>query len=133
MPNTTGIAGAFVRALEGPDEVPDFPRREDGTLTYRGEAIDKTEEEGSRKEASRIVLNKLKELWQSDTDELVGKTFYGRIGHKGEYANIITCRWDLPADAELVDPSDFRFTPTVAGMKEDKADDNGEAPRARRG
>jgi len=112
-PNTLGIAASFLRAILGEDDVPYFPRRIDGQLTYRGEPIDKKQEEACRKEATKIQMNALLAIATGDDDALVGAVFFGLVVHKGEYANIKVVRGEPPTDAELVDPDNFRYTPTL--------------------
>lgn len=104
----TGMAMQFLASVFD-EEVFTFPRKIDGVLTYKGEEIDKEDEEECRKDAVKRMLNKCKELW-ADPTLLLDCVFYGEVIQNGDYVNIKGIRAELGTDKdgnpiELVDLS----------------------------
>lgn len=108
-PNTAGICGSALQAIYGEEEYPSPPRRVDGSLVFKGEEIDRTEEQDAKEEVNDLVFTKLAELWEDPEELTADYIFFGKVEHDatGEWANIRTLRETLPDDAELVEPGSF--------------------------
>jgi hypothetical protein len=103
-PNTAGICHGFLMAIY--DDMPDYPRMVDGTLTYNGEAIDREDENACRQEVTKEVFERLNALWE-DPDALLDEAVYGQVHINGQYVNVKNIRAELPEDAELVPASEM--------------------------
>lgn len=112
-PNTAGLCHAKLMAIFGEDEIPDYPRVVDGVLTYKGEEIQKVDEQAYREEVTALVFHKLQELWQDPTP-LVDQAFFAKKIQNGEFSNLTTPRAVLPDGVELVARSSWEAVTTPA-------------------
>lgn len=126
-PNTAGLCHAKLLALFGEDVIPDYPRVVDGVLQYKGEEIEKAEEGEIRQEVTKLVFEKLQELW-ADPSTLVDQAFYGKKVQNGDYSNISTPRSALPDGMQLVPRDEWEKAPEVKAKTNGHAAKNGKAP-----
>lgn len=104
-PNTTGIVVSALVAMEIKGIV-DYPRTIDGQLMYKGEVIEKAEQDDARVEVTQLALDKILALYD-DPSELVDCAFYAQVIEKDGYTNIGSMRAELPDGVELVPAEQF--------------------------
>lgn len=114
-PNTIGLCHGFLMALY-PDEIDDYPRFSDGALRFKGEEIEKAEEENYREEVTKQVTDKLEQLWLDPTP-LVDEVFYAELFQNGDFSNIKSIRPELPDGAKLVARGQFMNTSATVPAK----------------
>ena len=73
-PDTMGLVIRDLHAMF-PEDVPLYPRREGEALVFKGEEIEKGDEEAARDEVNEAVAEKLNDLW-SNPGQLVGMAFW---------------------------------------------------------
>jgi len=123
-PNTIGIVVSALKAL-GVEGIEDYPRQIDGQLTFKGEAIEKAEEDEARQEVTELAVTKVLELYDNPS-ELVDCAFYGQVIEKDGFTNIAGMRSELP-DGESLVPADEFVKKAVVAVK---VKSNGKAPVA---
>lgn len=86
-PNTYGLCVRTLHAMF-PEDVPLEPRRDgEGNIIFKGEIIDKGDEEAARDECKTATFDKIKEVW-ADPSLLVNQAFYAVVKVDGEYTNL---------------------------------------------
>lgn len=73
-PDTMGLIIRDLHAMF-PEDVPLYPRREGDVLVFKGQEIEKGDEEACRDEVNEAVAEKLNALW-ADPGQLVGMAFW---------------------------------------------------------
>lgn len=103
IPNTVRVVHSRLKALGGEigDDIPDYPRKEDGAYAFKGEEITKEELQDCDKEVSEAVRKRIIELWEEPT-KVHGYVMFGYVKVNGDYNNIATSRAQLPDGEELV-------------------------------
>ena len=104
-PNTAGICHATLRALY-PDEIPDYPRRVNGKLTYLGQTIDAADEALARMSVTELLYSKLRTLWR-DPEQLIGHAYYAEGYMNGDFFNQKSIRGDKGPGVVLVSAEAF--------------------------
>jgi hypothetical protein len=107
-PNTLGICHALLRAVGGDlgNELPDYPRKIDGSLVFKGDEIAKEDEEEARREVARATRDKLIEIYD-EPSVLEGYTAFGYVTIEGDYNKISKFKAELPDDEDLVPPEEW--------------------------
>lgn len=105
VPDTVDLWYGRLRAFGGPcaEGVLEYPRKEDGELTFNGEPIDKSDLRECREQVKESVLKKLTEIWQDPT-MMHGFVVFAYVVVDGEYNKIKSIRSELPEDEEVVPP-----------------------------
>lgn len=106
-PNTLGLCQARLIAIDHSFPIP--PRKIKGKQAFEfdGQEIDSAQADAERIKIGRRVMERLTDLWETP-EELLECAFYGLVEHKDGYANINRWARELPADATLVAPENFK-------------------------
>lgn len=118
-PDTLGLIIRDLHAMF-PEEVPTYPQRQGEALVYKGEEIEKGDEEACRDEVNEAVSAKLNDLW-ANPGQLVGMAFWATydVNKKDpQYKNL----------DHITPEQDMELAATEAGQLVDEGeDDEGEA------
>lgn len=110
VPRTTGIMHGMLRAFGGDigKGIPDYPRKVEGTITFKGEVIDRSEYNAACEEVVTAVRDRLVEIW-ANPSMMNGYVVYAFVDldDKGEFNRIKTLRNELPEGESVVAPDDW--------------------------
>ncbi len=130
-PNTGGMCHAYYYAVLGAEKMPDYPRKIDGELVYKGERIEKDAEEACKAEVNALVAAQLKADWKNGGADRMDDAFYAEVfnNNKG-FTNLRHLSEDMPKGCSYVPASEFVAAGTSDGAEKKSAGANGKEKAA---
>ncbi len=102
-PKTLGICHSFLRSLGGEvaQNIPDFPKKEDGEFIYNGEGISESQLQECREEVAEFTMQYLQKLWKTP-DLIENYSCYVQLVQEGDYTKVKRFRSELPEGENTV-------------------------------